>query len=95
MDLATGSFSRVDEYFMTLERTVNEQVREMVERKSRESQAEIARLTEAMQLNDREREARTKRTQQQLVEWDNIGKSAGRVTAQIKVLERPRAPVTA
>src|SRR5215217_9397475 len=29
-DLSAGSFSRVDEYFKTLERTVNEQVQELV-----------------------------------------------------------------
>lgn len=92
--LAAGSFSRVDEYFMTLDGTVNEHVREMVEKKSKESQAEITRLKEAMQLEGREREARTKQTQEQLAKWDNIGKSVEAVTARIRALQRPAAPVT-
>ena len=95
VDLTAGNYSRVDEYFMTLDRTVNEQVRELVEKKSKESQAEIARLKEAMQLGDREREARTKQVQEQLAKWDNIGKSIGAVMAQIKALQRPAAPATA
>ena len=95
VDLGAGSYSRVDEYFMILDRTVNEQVRELVEKKSKESQAEIARLKEAIQLGDREREARTKQVQEQLAKWDNIGKSIGGVMDQIKALQRPAAPATA
>src|SRR5215216_1853474 len=66
VDLAGGSFSRVDEYFMTLDRTVSEHVQGLVQKKSRESQAEISRLKEAIQLDDQEREARTKQTQEQM-----------------------------
>jgi hypothetical protein len=73
VDLAGGSYSRVDEYFMTLDRMVNEHVRGLVEKKSKESQEEISRLKEAMQLEGREREARTKQTQEQLAQWDKSG----------------------
>src|SRR3712207_5824175 len=93
--LTTGSYSRVDEYFMTLDRTVNEHVRELVEKKSKESQAEIARLKEAIQLGAREREARTRRLQQQLAEWDEVGKSLEAVMDRIKALQRPAAPAAA
>ena len=92
--LAAGSYSRVDEYFMTLDRTVNEQVRELIEKKSKESQAEITRLKEAIQLGEREREARTKQVQEQLTKWDNMGKSIEALTATIKALQRPTAPAT-
>ncbi|MDQ3966274.1 MAG: dynamin family protein, partial [Actinomycetota bacterium] len=95
VDLAGGSYSRVDEYFMTLDRTVNEHVRALVEKKSKESQAEIARLKEAMQLGDREREARIKQVQEQLAKWDNIGKSLQAVVSQLKALQRPATPATA
>ncbi len=91
-DLSAGSFSRVDEYFKTLERTVNEQVQELVREKSKEAQAEISRLTEGTQLEGREREARVKQTQQQLAQWDNIGKYAKQLTAQMEALKRPVAP---
>ena len=93
VDLTAGSFSRVDEYFMTLDRTVNEHVRELVAKKSKESQAEIARLKEAVQLGEQERQARTKQAQEQLTKWDNIGRSVTTLTAQIKALQRPAAPV--
>jgi len=95
VDLAAGSFSRVDEYFRALDLTVNEHVRVLVEKKSKESQAEIARLKEAMQLEGREREARARQTQEQLAKWDNMGKSLNAVIAQLKALQRPTAPLTA
>ena len=94
VDQKTGRFSPVDEYFMTLERTVNEHVRQLVEKKSKESQAEIARLTQAIQLDEREREAQTKQTQAQLAKWDNMGKSIGVLAAQIKALQRPTGAAT-
>ncbi|HZY58066.1 MAG TPA: hypothetical protein VFE09_09765, partial [Rubrobacteraceae bacterium] len=75
--------------------TVNEHVRALVEKKSKESQAEIARLKEAMQLGDREREARIKQVQEQLAKWDNIGKSLQAVVSQLKALQRPATPATA
>jgi hypothetical protein len=93
--LTAGSYSRVDEYFMTLDRTVNEHVRELAEKKSKESQAEIARLKEMMQLGDRERGARTRRVQEQLAKWDELGKSLGAVTSRTRALPRPETPVTA
>ncbi len=94
VDLAAASYSRVDEYFLTLDRTVNEHVRGLVEKKSKESQAEIARLKEAIQLGDRERESQTKEVQEQLAKWDNMGKSIEAVIAQLKTLQRPAAPDT-
>lgn len=91
-DLSAGSFSRVDEYFKTLERAVNEQVQELVREKSKEAQAEISRLAQARQLDGGEREAQVKQVQQQLAQWDNIGKYAKQVTAQMEALKRPKAP---
>ena len=91
-DLSSGSFSRVDEYFKTLERAVNEQVQELVREKSKEAQAEISRLAQARQLDGGEREAQVKQVQQQLAQWDNIGKYAKQVTAQMEALKQPKAP---
>ena len=91
-DFSAGSFSRVDEYFKTLERTVNEQVQELVREKSKEAQAEISRLTQSTQLEGREREAKAKQAQQQLAQWDNIGKYAKQLTAQMEALKQPKAP---
>ncbi len=95
VDLSAGNFSRVEEYFNTLERTVNEQVREMAEGKSKESQAEISRLTQTAQLSGREREARIKQTRQQLAQWDSIGKAAKDIMERMEALKRSQAPATA
>lgn len=91
--LAAGRFSRVDEYFAALDRMMNEHMRELVERKSKESQAEISRLKEAMQLDDRERQVLANKTREQLTRWDQIGKSSQAVATRIKALPRPAAPV--
>ncbi len=95
VNLTAGSFSRVDEYFRTLDRAVNEQVRELAQKKSEEAQAEITRLTQTMQLGDREREARVKQAQGQLAQWDKIGKYAKQVMAQIEALKRLKATAKA
>ena len=91
VDLTADNFSRVDEYFRTLDRTVNEQVRELAQKRSEEAKAEITRLAKTAQLNDREREAWVKQAQEQLARWDNIGKYAKQVVAQIEELKRPKA----
>jgi predicted GTPase len=95
VDLTAGNFSRVDEYFRTLDRAVNEQVRELAEKKSEEAQAEITRLKGTMQLDDRERETRVKQAQGQLAQWDKIGKYTKQVMVQIEALKRPKAPAKA
>lgn len=95
VDLVAGSFSRVDEYFRSLDLTVNEHVRQLVERKSKESQAEISRLKEMVQLDERERAARTKRIQDQLVQWDDLGRTVTALNARIQALQESGAPATA
>lgn len=82
VDLTLGRFSRVDEYFRELDLTVNEYVRALVERKSEESQAEIARMKEAMLLGNDERDARAKEARRRLEAWDALGKSLGVAAGQ-------------
>jgi GTPase SAR1 family protein len=89
--LTAGSYSRVDEHFAALDRVVDQHVRELVEKKSRESQAEISRLTESMKLGAADRQALTKKTQAQLASWDGIGKTIQTVRAQIQS-HAPAAP---
>jgi hypothetical protein len=67
----------------------------MVEKKSKESQAEISRLAQSAQLSGREREARIEQTRQQLAQWDKIGKSAKDIMGRMEALKRPQAPTTA
>ncbi len=95
VDLTSGSFSRVDEYFRDLDMMVNEYVRELVEKKSKESQAEINRLKDAMMLDHRERDSGAKKAEERLAVWDNIGKSLGGAMGQIQSPPQPAAPVRA
>ncbi len=94
VDLVSGSYSRVDEYFRDLDLMVNEYVRELVAKKSKESQAEIARLKETMQLGHDDRETGTKKAQEQLAVWDNIGKSLGSAMSQNRTPQVPAARVS-
>jgi hypothetical protein len=89
-DLATGSFSRVDEYFKNVERTVNEQVGRLVAEKTREAQGEIERLVRASKLDGQEREARLRQAREQLARWDEVGKAAKGITDAIQAMQRPR-----
>ncbi|MDQ3508911.1 MAG: dynamin family protein [Actinomycetota bacterium] len=95
VDLTSSSYSRVDEYFRDLDMMVNEYVRELVEKKSKESQAEIERLKEAMQLGRGDREDRTRQLQAQLAVWDNIGKSLGGAMGGSHSPPQPAAPARA
>jgi hypothetical protein len=90
VDLASGRLSLVDEYFKTLERTMNEQIGDLVQQRSREANAEIARLTEAAKLDDQQREAQSKRIRKQLAEWDEIGKATKNTMTLIKALKEAR-----
>ncbi len=60
-DLAARTFSRVDEYFRTLERTVDEQVGKIAQNKSKKTEAETKRLKQVTRLDDREREDRSRK----------------------------------
>lgn len=84
VDLTTGRFSRVDEYFRELDLTVNEYVRALVEKKSKESQAEISRLKEASLLGNDERDARAEEARVRLEAWDALGKSLGNTAGRVR-----------
>jgi len=49
---------------------VDEQVEKIAQNKSKKTEAETKRLKQATQLDDREREDRSRKTQQQLTEND-------------------------
>jgi GTP-binding protein EngB required for normal cell division len=87
VNLAYGRLSLVDECFRTIERTVNEQIDDLVRQKSREANAEIARLAKTAKLNDQQRDAQRKRIESQLAEWDKLGKRTKQVMLQIKALK--------
>ena len=77
IDLMSGRFNVVDEYFRTLERTMTDQLEELVRQKFEEVNASVARLTKGPTPND----------QQQLAEWDKMGRNIRHVLLQIKSLK--------
>jgi hypothetical protein len=87
VNLTHGRLSLVDEYFRSIERTVNERIDNLVRQKSREANAEIARLAKMAELNDQQRAAQSKRIEAQLAEWDKLGKRTKQVMLQIKALK--------
>ena len=89
-DAATGKFSRVDVYFRTLERTVSEQVGELVARKTRDAQGEIERLAKVSKLDGQEREARLRQAKEHLARWDEVGRAAKQMSDGIKAMQKPR-----
>ena len=61
VDLGSGRYSMVDEYFGSVKLTVNEQIQELLVQKSEEANAEIARLRELVKLDDQQRGARPRK----------------------------------
>lgn len=88
-DLSTSRPSLVDEYFGTLERNMFAQLQTMAKQKSEESHAELVRLAEAAELDERNREAQVGRARRQLAEWDDLGESISDVLVEIKALQEP------
>lgn len=91
VDLADGRLCLVDEYFKTLERTMNEHIGDLVRQRSGEANVEIARLTEAARLDDQQRESRSRRLRAQLDEWEMIGKKIKDTMTGIKALKEAGA----
>lgn len=92
VDLASGRLGVVDEHFKALERAMNEQIGELVRRKSKEANAEITRLTDAAKLDDKQREAQDKLIRNQLAQWDEIGKATKDTMTSIKALRAVSQP---
>lgn len=88
VDLTSGRFSRVEEYFGTLERTLLESVQSITTRKLQEANAEIALLRENLGLNEQQRAAKNQEYDQQIAEWDDTGKSIAAAQAALKALDR-------
>jgi hypothetical protein len=87
VNLASMRLSVVEEYFKTVERTMNEQIGDLVRQKSKEANAEITRLTESAKLDAQQRETESNRIRKQLAEWDEIGKATKNVMVMIKALK--------
>lgn len=91
VDLASGRFSRVDEYFQTLEGTLAKQVSTIAAQKLAETQAEIDRLDEEARLSDEQRQARAEQIRKQAAEWDGLGQEIKVIQFELRELERTAA----
>lgn len=75
VDLDTLRKSLVDEYFERLVQTVSTQVQKLAAQKSQEAKAEYERLVAQAKLADEQRIAKGRQLQQQIVEWERLGKA--------------------
>jgi tRNA U34 5-carboxymethylaminomethyl modifying GTPase MnmE/TrmE len=93
VDAATGRFSRVDEYFNGMERSLSEHVASLARQKLEEAQSEIERLMEESRLDDQQRKGRAEAVRQQLAEWDSVGHRLTAIRSTLQELDRGLAPV--
>ena len=72
VDLTAGQFSRVEECFNALERSLGEQIGKVTSQKLAEAQTESNRLAEEAQLDDKQRKAKAEETRHCVAEWDSV-----------------------
>jgi hypothetical protein len=92
VNLASGHFSRVDEYFQGMERSLAEHIAALAKQRLEESQAEISRLMEELRLDQQERKARAEQTRQQIADWDGLGTEIVALQADLKELDQSLQP---
>jgi GTP-binding protein EngB required for normal cell division len=88
VDLGAGRFNRVDEHFDRLESALLERVETVVAQKSRDLQAESARLEDEARLGAEQRQDRARVVQQQIGEWQQIGAALAEVTGELREWDR-------
>jgi GTPase SAR1 family protein len=87
VDLDSVRYSRVDEFFRTLEQNLQEQIQSALKQKSADAQAEISRLTGQAKLDDQQRKEHAAELQKQLAEWDALGQRMDGIKQQLQALE--------
>jgi GTPase SAR1 family protein len=88
VDLKGGRFTRVDECFNSLERSLSETIAKLATQKIAEAQAEIDRLGEEAKLDDQHRHKKAEESRRQLADWDRIGIRLQEVANELAELER-------
>jgi hypothetical protein len=78
----------VDNYFSTLINSFSDQIQEIAEVKLEEARTASNRLAEQASLDEQERKARAEKAQQQLTEWDEVGRAIEVIVSDLKVLDR-------
>ncbi len=95
VDLSSGRFSRVDECFNSMERSLGEMIAKLAARKSEEARAEVDRLGEEAGLDDKARSEEAERTRRQLAEWNAIGGRLQEIRNELDALERSQRAAAA
>jgi hypothetical protein len=88
VDLTAGQFSKVDECFNALERSLGEQIGKVITQKLAEAQAEGNRLAEEAQLDDKQRKEKAEESRRQVTECDGIGRSIKETQSELEALDR-------
>ena len=88
VNLNSGRFSRVDEYFNGMDKLLADHVALLAKQKLEQAQAEIKRLVEESQLDDQQRKARAEQTRKHLTEWDEIGQEIMNLQSELKDLDQ-------
>jgi GTP-binding protein EngB required for normal cell division len=88
VDMPSGRFSRVDEFFNGLERSLAEHVNSLARQKLEESQAEIDRLMEESRLGEEQRKARAEQVRKHLAEWDTLGQAIRQLQSELNELDQ-------
>lgn len=87
VDLETGRLSLMDETFGSLGQAVQDQIHQMVVKKSAEAQQEYNRLVEETRLSDQQRQKRYEQACGQLQDWDGLGQRMQAAAAELKALD--------
>ncbi len=88
-DSAYNDQSLVNYYFSTLIESIDNHIQQIAEAKSRESNETDTRLSAEIALDEQERKSKAALLQQQLTEWDAIGRDIQDMTDRIKVMDKP------
>lgn len=94
VDLAAGSFSRVDEYFTKLEEAAESQVETLTQTKSDEIDRVIRQLEESALLSEQERAAKAEQLRQQMATWNSFGRALRTVNENLTRLDRTAGRAT-
>src|SRR5260370_3118278 len=87
-DMAYKGMSLVNYHFDSLVNMINDQIEAIVEKKSEDTRKESARLEEQIKMDKEQRAARKEELQQQLAEWDQLGRSLRATNSQLTDLEQ-------
>jgi GTP-binding protein EngB required for normal cell division len=88
VDLTGGRFSRIDEYFDSLERSLGDKIAKLTAQKLAEARTESDRLGEEARLNDQQRQLKADETRRQLANWNAIGSRIQETQSELEELER-------